>query len=219
MILKKDLILLQQAIKIYDRRAGKQYLISYRTNKNHHAKVIELSIREGNFWHLVGCKVNQECDGHVVYQACLEGKDVSESLSYTRRSQDLKKKADIFCKLFDFIENAKILRIASTENAPEAAMFCVGAGTVGGLIGYDKVSKYHIPKTTQEKSIFALDKNASDKIFLVLSKSDESEIYDVMEYSISKDHAGELCAELMDSYRISEDLCDTKVSGRLTELR
>ena len=169
-----------------------------------------MSIREENFWHLVGCKVNPECDEHVVYQACLEEKDVTESLTYTRRSQDLKKKAEIFCKLFDFIENAKLLRIANTENTPEAAMFCVGAGTVGGLIGYDKVSRYHIPKTTQEKSIFVLDKNANDKIFLVLSKTEDSEIYDVMEYSISKDHASELCAELMDSYKISENLCDNK---------
>lgn len=210
MILKKDLLLLQQAIKIYNRRVGKQYLVAYRTNKNHRSKVIELSICEENFWHLVGCKVNPNCDGHVVYQSCLEGKDVTESLSYTRKSQDLKKKAEVFCKLFDFIANAKVLRIACTENTPDAAMFCVGAGTVAGLIGYDKVSKYHIPKTTQDKSIFALDKNASDKIFLVLSKSDGSDIYDVMEYSISKEHAGELCSELMDAYNISGNLCDNK---------
>ena len=91
--LKKDRLLLQQAIRIYNRRVDKKFLISYKTNKNHLAKV---------------------------------------------------------------------LRIASTENAPEA-------------------------------TIFALDKNASDKIFLVLSKSDDSEIYDAIECSISKEHAGELC--------------------------
>ena len=35
-------------------------------------------------------------------------------------------------------------------------------------------------------------------------------IYDVIEYSISKEHAGELCSELMDAYNISEILCDNK---------
>ena len=70
------------------------------------------------------------------YLKCLAEEDVSDLLVYTRQSQDVSKKAHVVINMFDFIANAKSIRLCHTDGTPEAAMFKVGAGSNNGVIGY-----------------------------------------------------------------------------------
>lgn len=88
--------------------------------------------------------------------------------------------------VFDFIANAKSIRLCHTDGTPEAAMFRVGTGLINGVIGYSDESKGMIPKTAQNKSIFKIKKDANDKIFLVISKPYGFEKYDRVDYAISR---------------------------------
>ena len=207
MISEQDLILIQKAIKIYDKMVGKTYLLAYSSSKNQPLKVVEIAISEENFWHLLGCKAHKGNDQKELFKRCLDNENICQLLDYTRKSQDLKKKSEIFNRLFDFIENAKMLTLCNTDGLPEESMFQIGAGTVNGIIGYAKISNVHIPKTTQDKSVFALRSNANDRIFLIMSKKTESAKYDVLEYVSSPKYKDEIISKLPEEYlhRIQEE--------------
>ena len=200
MISGQDLILLQKAIKIYQQMVGKTYLLAYSSSKSQPLKVIEIVISEENFWHLLGYKAHKEIDHKELFKDCLEHKDICNFLSYTRKSQDLKRKYEIFNSLFDFVKNAKNLTLCNTDGLPEETMFHIGAGTVNGIIGYAKISGVHIPKTTQDKSIFALRSNANDKLFLVMSRKNGNDNYDVLEYVSSPKYKNEIISKLPEEY-------------------
>ena len=164
--------------------------ILYKASAKHKAKVMEASILEENFWHLVGCKIDDSLDlspkqKHQLYQDCLAGKDISASLVYTRQAQDVAKKASVVISMFDFVKNAKTIRLCHTDGTPEAAMFKVGAGSSNGVIGYSNEDKGMIPRTAQQKSIFKIKADASDKIFLIMSKPYGNGKYDRIDYVIS----------------------------------
>lgn len=97
---------------------------------------------------------------------CLAEEDISKMLVYTRQSQDVSKKAHVIMEVFDFVTNAKYVRLCHTTGTPEAAMFRVGAGSNNGVIGYSAEDKGMIPKTAQQKSIFKIKADANEKIFL-----------------------------------------------------
>lgn len=201
MISEQDLKLVQQAINIYDKMAGKTYLIAYSPSKNQPLKVIEITISEENFWHLLGCKVCPGTDHKSLFNQCLTGQDVHQQLSYTRKSQDLKRKASIFNSLFDFVDNAKMLTLCDTTGLPEEVMFQIGAGSANGIIGYAKVSSVYIPKSTQDKSIFSLKSNANDRIFLIMSKETGTDTYENLEYIASKKAQDIIISKIPDEYK------------------
>jgi len=180
----------KKAIKVHSGLKDRTYLILYKASAGQMAKTMETSILEENFWHLVGCKIDDA--KHLtpemkkqIYQECVEGKDISDSLICTRQEQDISKKSNIVINMFDFVANAKLLKLCHTEGTPETAMFRVGAGTANGVIGYCDSNYGMVPKTAQEKSIYNIKSNANDKIFMIISKPYGNAKYDRLDYAIS----------------------------------
>ena len=190
MISKDNYELVKQAIKVHNRLKDRTYLLLYKASAKQTSKTMVTPILEENFWHLVGCKIDDTLkltpeQKHQLYLDCLDEKDISDFLIYTRQAQDVSKKAHVVIDMFDFITNAKSLRLCHTEGTPEAAMFKVGAGANNGVIGYSDENKGMIPKTAQQKSIFKIKSNANDKIFLIISKPYENVKYERLDYAIS----------------------------------
>lgn len=190
MISKDNYELVKKAIKIHSNLKDRTYLILYIVNAKQKSKVMETPILEENFWHLVGCKIDNSLDltpnqRHQLYLDCLAEEDISESLIYTRQSQDVSKKSNVIISMFDFITNAKSIRLCHTNGTPEAAMFNIGAGSTNGVIGYSAEDKGMIPKTAQQKSVFKIKADANDKIFLIISKPYGNAKYDRIDYAIS----------------------------------
>lgn len=190
MISKDNYELVKKAIKIHSNLKDRTYLILYKTSAKHKSKVMETPILEENFWHLVGCKIDDSLEltseqKHQLYLDCLAEEDVSESLIYTRQTQDVSKKANVVINMFDFITNAKSIRLCHNDGTPEAAMFRVGSGSHNGVIGYSDEDKGMIPKTAQQKSIFKIKADANDKIFLIISKPYCNVKYDRIDYAVS----------------------------------
>ena len=170
MISKESYELVKKAIKVHNRLKDRTYLILYKTSVKEFSSAIEVSILEENFWHLVGCKIDNSLNltpfqKHSLYLSCVNEKDISSSLVYTRQLQDVSKKVNVILNTFDFITNAKQIRISYTDNTPEAVMFKVGVGTNCGIIGYCRERNGMIPKTAQQKSIYKINPTANDKIF------------------------------------------------------
>lgn len=190
MISKDNYELVKKAIKIHSNLKDRTYLILYKVNAKQKSKMMETPILEENFWHLVGCKIDDALEltpeqKHQVYLDCLAEKDVSNSLIYTRQPQDVSKKAHVIINMFDFVANAKFIRLCHTVGTPEAAMFRVGAGSNNGVIGYSDEDKGMVPKTAQQKSIFKIKEDANDKIFLIISKPYGNAKYDKIDYAVS----------------------------------
>ena len=170
MISKDNYELVKRAIKTHSKLKDRMYLILYKVSAKEKSKMMETPILEENFWHLVGCKIDDSLrftseQKHRLYLDCLAGTDISNLLIYTRQPQDVSKKVHVINNLFDFISNAKYIRLCHTDGTPEAAMFRVGAGSNNGVIGYSEEEKGMIPKTAQQKSIFKIKADANDKIF------------------------------------------------------
>lgn len=190
MISKESYEFVKKAIKVHSNLKDRTYLILYKASAKDISKSMEMSILEENFWHLVGCKFDRSIDldpiqKHELYLDCVRGGDISSFLNYTRQPQDVSKKAMVVVNTFDFVSNAKQLRLCHTENAPEAVMFKVGVGDNCGIIGYGQKQHLMFPKTAQQKSIYKINSTANDKIFLILSKPYGHIKYDVIEYAIS----------------------------------
>lgn len=191
MISKDNYDLVKRAIKTHSRLKDRIYLILYKVNTKETAKAIEILVLAENFWHLVGCKIDDTIqltpkDKDQLYADCLAGKDISNSLIYTRRPQDVSKKVDAFVDVFDFVTNAKSIRICRTDGSPEAAMFKIGAGNNNGVIGYIDKKTGLIPITVQQKSIYKIRSNANDKIVLIISKPYGYIKYNRVDYAVSK---------------------------------
>lgn len=211
MISKDNYELVKKAIKIHSNLKDRTYLILYKVNVKQKSKMMETPILEENFWHLVGCKIDDSLEltpeqKHQLYLDCLATEDVSESLVYTRQSQDVSKKAHVIINMFDFVANAKSIRLCHTAGTPEAAMFKVGAGSNNGVIGYSDEDKGMIPKTAQQKSIFKIKADANDKIFLIISKPYGNAKYDRIDYAVSPKIFPSIINELPEEILYEEDL-------------
>ena len=76
MISKENYELVKKAIKIHNNLKDRTYLILYKVNAKQKSKVMETSILEENFWHLVGCKIDDSLkltseQKHQLYLDCL----------------------------------------------------------------------------------------------------------------------------------------------------
>lgn len=201
MISKEKYEWVKRAIKVHNKLNGRKYLILYKVSAKQLSKYMETAILEENFWHLVGCKIDNSLElnfeqKHQLYCACVMGKDISDYLVYTRQAQDVPRKANVVMNIFDFVANAKSIRLCHTDGAPEAAMFRVGAGSLNGVIGYSDAEKGMVPKTAQQKSIYKICAEANDKIFLIISKVYGHEKYDRIDYALSPKIFPEIINEL-----------------------
>ncbi len=116
MISKDSYELVKMAIKVHSRLKDRSYLILYKVNAKQKSKILETPILEENFWHLVGCKIDESLNltpeqKHQLYLKCLAEEDISKMLVYTRQSQDVSKKAHVIMEVFDFVTNAKYDRL------------------------------------------------------------------------------------------------------------
>lgn len=215
MISKDNYELVKKAIKIHSKLKDRTYLILFKVNTKQKSKVMETPILEENFWHLVGCKINDSLgltpeQKHQLYLDCLDEKDISGLLIYTRQAQDVSKKSNVVINMFDFIANAKSIRLCHTDGTPEAAMFRVGAGSNNGVVGYSVEDKGMIPKTAQQKSIFKIKPDANDKIFLVISKPYGNAKYDRIDYAVSPKIFPDIIEELPKDILYEEELFEIK---------
>lgn len=213
MISKENMLYINNAIKIFNGLVNKTYLIGFGANRNQPLNFIEIQIGEQNFWHLVACKIDHtqnlsKSDAHTLYEKCLIGEDISDFLIYTHKSIDVKIKSSVIERVFDFIGNAKVLRIIGTENTPESYMFelGIGAGAISGLVGYSSVKNIYIPKTAQMKSIFSIDSKANNKIEMILSKNSYHRQYDTIEFESSKGLFAKLSPQLFEACKLSPNL-------------
>ena len=172
MISEKIIPLLRQALPIYDRLEGKDYLIACNIRKQFPLEFYVFRIRKENFWHLLGCEcLNTDgvLNAETLYDEFKRGHSVREHLSYTSNANGCKEKYEVFKHIFDFIEHAKELRISKTNGTPEQYQFRMTSGNYKGIVGYDsrrtgsreddsqennsRGSDYLFPKTIQRKSI------------------------------------------------------------------
>lgn len=184
---------LYSAINIYDKLVNKDFLLICRVNSQHPLEYFEIRIKEENFWHLLGCKIKEgiSIQNHELYVSCLNRKPIRECLEYVRNRDitSCKIKYGIFKRVFDFISNAKRIRVCSTENTPDYYTFVLAVGYDEGIIGYDhkKSSLMHYPKTTQAKTIesFNAAKQAK-KIVSILSKPISNSGYEEIVFEYKK---------------------------------
>lgn len=208
MISSANMGYINAAINSYDRLVGKTYLVAYGTGKAQSLHFVEIQISEKNFWHLAGCRFSTSVvltgkQKACLYAECLNGSDISQYLDYTDRPGDVQIKCDVVRQIFDFVKNAKMLRLTDTVGVPEETMFCIGIGTMHGLVGYIKNKHLYMPKTVQAKSIY-LKNNVNGKIYIILSRPSEETVYDTLEYEAASGLFLRMQSELSASpYRLS----------------
>ena len=209
MITEESMTLLYKAIEVYNRLADKDYLLACNISKNQPIEYLILRINRHNFWHLLGCKTiktdtsNSPADIDL-YAECLRKHNIAEYLVYTHTAQDLKAKYNVFMNIFDFIANAKAVRICKTDSTPEYYQFKIAVGQHTGIIGYDYENQslsILFPKTAQNKSIGNFDNDRSAKrILYILSKPITNSSFDRIEYAPSESVFKKIILELPDAY-------------------
>ncbi len=212
MISSQNMQYINIAIKAFNPLVGKTYLIAFSSSSKKPLDFIEVQINEKNFWHLTGCRFDEELNlpaeaKDELYKACLNGSDISDYLRYTDAPNDVKVKCNVLQNIFNFIDNAKILLITDAEGTPEQYMFSTGIGTNQGLVGYIENKHIYIPKTAQDKSI-NIKKNVNNKIRIILSRSSTGREYGTIEYEAAKDLFTKLLPQIKDKYNISKSLSD-----------
>lgn len=211
MISQNSMKILQQSIKQFDILANKTYLLAYKKDANN-LDFYEIKIEEKNYWHLLGCKMqpNPASKCHMYYEKCLNGEDISNVLDYAsdHREKDVLEKAKVMNAIFDFVTNAKYVKISDTgEKSFELAI-----GNDIGIIGYSTRNKIFFPQSTQSRNINTLmTKNYSNrklnKILIVLSKNTNEPKYKNVLFEAKKG----LFVELSDQFKkfpLSKELND-----------
>lgn len=87
MISKEKYELVKKAIQIYDQLNGRTYLVLYKVSAKQVAKSMEVTILEENFWHLVGCKIDEKkrltvSQKHHLYLDCVIQREPQKHLCF-----------------------------------------------------------------------------------------------------------------------------------------
>lgn len=200
---KKTLAILHNDIQLYNKKNGKDYLIAFRKGKKDSLKFCQFTFKHYNFWHLLGCKIDNG-DAELVYDECMNKKDISENMVFVHSFSNVEEKHFVFEKLFDFISRAREITIGYIGECPEKYMIAMSLGNESGFVGYDydrDNDKFMFPKTVQKKRISTVLADMN-KIQFILSKQQEQKEYDTIEYEIIKDVTLELLTEIPSEYCI-----------------
>lgn len=205
MISKKSMNELHRAIKKYDKLVNKTYLLAYKKDESTF-EFIEIKIEECNFWHLLGCKLptsktnKYDEHHHIYYEKCLNGEDISQDLSYAEghKEKDVVEKRQTIESVFDFVSNAKGLKLSKSGEYN----FQLAIGSVIGIIGYNNNHNIYYPKTAQNKDINKIitrtySTRKLNKITIILSKDNNNLEYNHIEFEAGKD----LFAKLADQFK------------------
>lgn len=216
MISKKSMNELHRAIKKYDKLVNKTYLLAYKKDESTF-EFIEIKIEECNFWHLLGCKLptsktnKYDEHHHIYYEKCLNGEDISQDLSYAEghKEKDVVEKRQTIESVFDFVSNAKRLKLSKSGEYN----FQLAIGSVIGIIGYNNNHNVYYPKTAQNKDINKIitrtySTRKLNRITIILSKNNNSLEYNHIEFEAGKD----LFAKLADQFK------DIPLSAELLQL-
>lgn len=181
----------------------KDYLLVFSMGKNNPIEYCQITFYHYNFWHLLGCKVDEE-ESLLTYNKCKEGEDVSDAISLVHSNSEANVKYEVFSKVFDFISNAKCIKIGYISGCPEEFYLTMALGNEVGIVGYDYPKtnkKFLIPKSVQNKRISLVSKDLN-KILFILSKKQSQEFYDKIEYEIKKDISKEYISEISEKIKI-----------------
>lgn len=198
MISSKIQSILHNDIQIYDKKNGKDYLVVFGKGKNDTLKWCQLSFNNYNFWHLLGCKVKNK-NHHIIYENCKAKKDVMNDISLVHSHAEADVKHVVFNNVFDFVANAKFVKIGYVEDSPEQFYLTMSIGNNIGFIGYDYPKNgnknFLIPKSVQNKKISIVTKNTY-KILFILSKQQNQKSYTTIEYEIKDKICNEYLPEI-----------------------
>ena len=216
MISKKSMNELHRAIKKYDKLVNKTYLLAYKKDESTF-EFIEIKIEECNFWHLLGCKLptsktnRYDEHHHIYYEKCLNGEDISQDLSYAEghKEKDVVEKRQTIESVFDFVSNAKGLKLSKSGEYN----FQLAIGSVIGIFGYNNNHNVYYPKTAQNKDINKIitrtySTRKLNRITIILSKNNNSLEYNHIEFEAGKN----LFAKLADQFK------DIPLSSELLQL-
>lgn len=187
------------AIKIYDELCGREYFILYSYSKEKEPEFVELRFEHFNFWHLIGCKIEDTNESKLeIYDRVLNQTatdDIFDRINQIYGQKEIYQKVEVIKKVFNFVKMAKVIGIGKNKISPESFQFEMGIGNDFGIIGYDKDKKNRgksIPKTTRDKRLKELCKTKG-KILFILSKNINDNTYSNLEYEIKK--------EILDEYK------------------
>lgn len=200
MISEQILAILQKDIQIYDKINNKDYLIAFSIGKNREMKYCQVTFTYNNFWHLLGCSINKRNTTPLdAYIKCKNQEDISDDVNYVHSFNDSIRKHAVFEKIFDFVSNAKLIKIGYISDCPEQYALTMSMGNNIGIVGYDypknKRSDFMIPKSVQNKKISQVTKTVN-KILFILSKNIGETSYKCIEYEIKKDIINNYLEEL-----------------------
>lgn len=207
MIRKTYMPYIHKAIKIYDLFVGKTFLLAYHENRKHPFNFIEIKFEHNNFWHLVGCKIDKSLnfDNKIIYQDCLNGKDISQMLLYSDKEENISAKSETIEKVFDFIN--KGVRVTDKNCKNNSWSFDIALGDSCGFVGYDKESKStYFPRTVQKRDIDDLKKKANKHIIIVLQKENSDIEYNRLAYEASHGLFSKLKPEQFKDYPLAPNL-------------
>lgn len=77
----KTLAILHNDIQLYNKMKGNDYLIAFKKGKKDTLKYCQLTFQHYNFWHLLGCKIDNG-DAELIYNECMHKKDISENVVF-----------------------------------------------------------------------------------------------------------------------------------------
>lgn len=198
MISEKLLAYLHNDIQLYDEKAGKDYLIAFGKGKNDELKCCQVTFYHYNFWHLIGCEVVSE-DHLATYADCKDRKDISEEISLVHSYAEAEVKHSAFVKVFDFVANAKLIKMGYVGDCPEQFYLTMSLGNDNGFVGYDYPrdgnKKFLIPKSVQDKKVSMVSKGLN-KILFIASKRQNQNAYNNVEYEIKKGIVAEYISQI-----------------------
>ena len=204
MIAEKLLEHLKECIQLYDEKCGNDYVIVFSRGKNDTLKYCHITFNNYNFWHLLGCKLDGK--NHMeAYSQCKNGGDISGKVSLVHSYKEAYTKCEIFKRVFDFVSNAKYIKLGYVNNCPEEVYLTMALGNETGIIGYDYTKsgkKFMIPKTVQEKKISSVS-GRLNKILFILSKSKNQKEYTNIEYEIKQGVVKEYLPQISEDIEIS----------------
>ena len=194
MITKHILEKLQKNIVLYDEKSENDYLVLFSIGKNHECYFNKISFKYYNFWHLLGCK-DISNNSYQTYMDCKNHIDISEKIELKCNISTFQEKDYAFNHVFDFVKNAKSIKIGYANKGPEKFQLTMALGNNDGIIGYDIPKPYSntflFPKSCQKKNLSDVS-NSVNKILLILSKTCDDKLYTKIEYEIKKGIAKEL---------------------------
>lgn len=204
MISENLLSILHNDIQIYDRKNGKDYLIVFGKGKKDSLKYCQITFHHYNFWHLLGCKT-EKGNSLDIYESCKNRDDISRNVSLVHSYAEAEIKHLVFEKVFDFVANAKFIKVGYVGDCPEKFYLTMSIGNETGFVGYDYArdsnKKFLIPKSVQDKKLSAVT-SGMNKILFILSKEQSQQAYVDIEYEIKKGVIREYFSDISEHIKI-----------------